>query len=341
MADDYIDLAHDPSALADVIRRLGLADRSRADNTRLTPLTGGVSSNIFRLDLDGATYCLKQALPQLKVAKEWHVPVGRVYAEIGWLRAASAIAPGHVPDVLGVDEPTKSFVMAFLPSTCANWKRELMEGRIDENVAVQVGDILGRIHAATAGDARIAAQFANDATFHAIRLEPYLEEAARQHPDLADTLRALIHRTAHTHEALVHGDVSPKNILLGPSGPVLLDAECAVYGDPAFDVAFCLNHLLLKAVHLPESFGALMKSFDGLIEAYRPHIAWTSADALLHRVAELLAGLLLARVDGKSPVEYFDETNRARVRAASIDLLRRRGNTLADIRTFWQREFSV
>ena len=337
--DHYIDLAGDPSALAHLLRRLHLADD--VASATLTPLTGGVSSNIFRLDIGDETYCLKQALPKLKVAKDWIVPVERVYAEIGWLRTAGRIVPGHVPEVLGVDHETKSFVMAFLPPTYANWKRELMDGRVDPAIAAQLGDVLGRIHAATAGDAEIAARFANDATFHAIRLEPYLEEAARQNPQVAAALRSLIERTSGTREALVHGDVSPKNILLGPAGPVILDAECAWYGDPAFDVAFCLNHFLLKSARSPGALAALLPSFAKLVERYVPHIAWTKPDVLLQRVASLLPALLLARVDGKSPVEYLDEHCRARVRAAAIELIGRPGSTLSDITTLWQREFSA
>lgn len=338
--DHYIDLANDPCALASLLRRLGLAHGDAAASATLTPLTGGVSSNIFRIDIGDTTYCLKQALPKLKVAKDWIVPVERVYAEIGWLRTAGRIVPGHVPDVLGVDRETKSFVMTFLPPSHANWKRELMDGRIDPEIAAQLGDLLGRIHAATAGDAEIAARFANDDTFHAIRLEPYLEEAARQHPEVSVALRSLIERTASTREALVHGDVSPKNILLGPAGPVMLDAECAWYGDPAFDVAFCLNHFLLKAARSPSALAALMLSFARLVERYVPHITWTKPDVLLERVASLLAALLLARVDGKSPVEYLDEHRRARVRAAAIELIGPRGSTLSGITLFWQREFS-
>ena len=39
--------------------------------------------------------------------------------------------------------------------------------------------------------------------------------------------------TAATKRVLVHGDFSPKNLLAGAGGPVILDAECAWYGDPA------------------------------------------------------------------------------------------------------------
>jgi aminoglycoside phosphotransferase (APT) family kinase protein len=339
MADETIDLMHDADALRRMVQRLALSEGDAVPV--LTPLTGGVSSNIGRLDIGDKTYCLKQALAQLKVAKEWKVPVERVFAEIGWLLVAGRIVPGHVPEVIVVDRETRSFVMEFLPPSYANWKQELMAGRVDWNVAARLGAVLGKLHAGTANDMDIAARFANDETFYAIRLEPYLEEAARQHPELDDRLNALIDRTASTQEALVHGDVSPKNILLGPRGPVILDAECAWYGDPAFDLAFCLNHFLLKAAWNPSLLPALMQCCDSLVDGYAPYIDWSEDDVLLQRVASLLAGLLLARIDGKSPVEYLDEAARARVRDAAIALLRRRDITLDTIKTAWHKEFSA
>jgi len=338
MTHGFHDLSREPEELARVLQRLGLGEEGVV--RALTPLTGGVSSNICRVDLGSKRFCLKQALPQLKVAKEWHVSVDRVYAEIDWLRTAGRIAPGHVPNVIGVDRDTNSFVMEFLPASYLNWKQELMAGRVDANVARQMGDVLGRIHAGTARNTELAARFAHDDNFHAIRLEPYLEEAARQNPAVASTLRALIERTQMTREALVHGDVSPKNILLGPAGPVVLDAECACYGDPAFDVAFCLTHFLLTAAWSPALLPRLLACFGELVDRYAAHIAWTAPEVLLERVATLLGALLLARVDGKSPVEYLNEESRKRVRNAAIALLARPASSPSRVASFWETEFS-
>jgi aminoglycoside phosphotransferase (APT) family kinase protein len=193
---------------------------------------------------------------------------------------------------------------------------------------------LARIHAATAGDAAVAAAFATDAGFHAIRLEPYLLATARRHPDLAPRLAGLAERTAATRAALVHGDVSPKNILVGARGPVFLDAECAWYGDPAFDLAFCLNHLLLKCLWVPASAPKFLECFDVLVAAY---LRGFSPAGLEARAATLLPGLLLARVDGKSPVEYLNaEAQKARVRAAARTLLIDPVDTLGAVRATWQ-----
>ena len=333
------DLGDDAAALRRIFLDLGLAHPD--EDVHAVALAGGVSSGIYRVDLLSGHYCVKQALPRLKVAKDWEVPVERVFSEIAWLRIAAGIVPGRVPLVLGEDAATQSFVMPFLGEEYRNWKAELLAGRVDVPLARFVGDVLGRIHATTADDAKLAERFATDANFHALRLEPYLVEAAREHPALADQLLALVARTAGTRRVLVHGDVSPKNVLAGPHGPVLLDAECAWFGDPAFDVAFCLNHFLLKAAHLPAHGRALMRAFDGFIQAYFAHVHWEAPAVLQERIATLLPALTLARIDGKSPVEYLSLPQRAAVRNHAIALLRQAPVTLETVAVRWTLEFAA
>jgi aminoglycoside phosphotransferase (APT) family kinase protein len=182
-------------------------------------------------------------------------------------------------------------------------------------------------------------RFASDAIFHAIRLEPYLLAAARAHPGLADRLRHIERVTATTKLALVHGDVSPKNILIGPRGPVFLDAECAWWGDPAFDAAFCLNHLLLKCLWVPRARDAYLAAFGGFADAYRAGIDWEAPDTFEARTAALLPGLFLARVDGKSPAEYVtDECDKNRVRGVASALLHEPVSTLVAVAAAWRSE---
>jgi aminoglycoside phosphotransferase (APT) family kinase protein len=335
----YVDLSQDAAAMARIFVTLGLAAADEA--VHATALAGGVSSGIYRIDLRSGSYCLKQALPRLKVAKEWNVPVERVFAEIDWLQTVARIAPGHVPRVLGQDDAAKCFVMEFLGPEYHNWKSDMLGGRIDVAVARAVGDVLGRIHAATADDASLAARFATDANFYAIRLEPYLVETARVHPALAERLLATVARTADTRRVLVHGDVSPKNIMVGPNGPVLLDAECAWFGDPAFDLAFCHNHFLLKAAHMPQHIDGLLAGYRAFGDAYWPHVCWEPMAALEARVAALLPGLTLARVDGKSPVEYLGEPQREAVRRVAVGLLQGSPGTLESIAAHWAGEFKA
>ena len=322
-----------PESVLGFLRAHGLA--ARDESPPAEALSGGVSSDIWRVDLRTGPVCVKRALPRLRVAQRWEAPVERNCYERRWLQVAGAIVPGIAPTVLAADDGG-CFAMQYLPDFPL-WKNELAAGRADPAFAVAVGMRLARIHAATAGNPDIARQFATDASFHAIRLEPYLLATAGVHPEHAAKLKMLVDRTAGTRLALVHGDVSPKNILIGADGPVFLDAECAWYGDPAFDLAFVLNHLLLKCLWVPAATARFIACYDALREAYSGAVSWEDPRQFETRTASLLPGLLLARVDGKSPVEYLtDDTQKNKVRSVACALLDASPSTLAQVRDAWQ-----
>jgi aminoglycoside phosphotransferase (APT) family kinase protein len=305
-------------------------------------LAGGVSSDIWRIDLPSGSIAIKRALPKLRVDADWQAPVERNLYEARWMRIANQAVPGAAPSLLGQDEAGGTLAMAYLPAErYPLWKTQLRDGLAEPAFAAAVATTLVRIHAATAARPSLAADFPTDAIFHDIRLEPYLTQTGRAHPDLADRLRALIGTTLGNKHALVHGDVSPKNILHGPEGPVFLDAECAWWGDPAFDLAFCLNHLLLKCLWVPPRRAALLDCFQAMTAAYLPEITWEPAAALEARAAHLLPALFLARVDGKSPVEYITlESDRDRIRKVARLLLSDEPDRLAAIARAWHEEIT-
>jgi tRNA A-37 threonylcarbamoyl transferase component Bud32 len=322
---------HPPEAIFDALRRMNLLGATGGER-----LTGGVSSDIWRIELPSGPICVKRALAKLRVAADWHAPVERNVFEARWMRHAE----GFAPRLLGQDEASGTLAMEFLaPSDHPLWKNQLRDGIADADFAARVAEALVTIHAKTAADPSVAAEFPTDAIFYDIRLEPYLVATARAHPDRADQLLALVAATQANKKALVHGDVSPKNILCGPSGPVFLDAECAWWGDPAFDLAFCLNHLLLKCLWTPRARDGFLRCFDALAAAYSRGVAWEAPDALERRAAALLPGLFLARVDGKSPVEYVTaEAQKSRVRRVARALLADPPSHLAEIREAWAKE---
>jgi aminoglycoside phosphotransferase (APT) family kinase protein len=329
------------AALTAALRRMQLISAEEAP--MFTALTGGVSSLIALAHTARGPICVKRALPKLKVSAEWFAPVERNRAEVAWMKIAGKVVPHAVPRILGEDAQAMAFAMAWLdPQRYPVWKAQLRDGLVDVATARAVGAAVGAVHRATAGDAGLARDFAHDDAFYAIRLEPYLEASARAHPDHATALRKLIAVTAATRLVLVHGDVSPKNILAGPEGPVLLDAECAWYGDPAFDLAFCLNHLLLKCRWRPASTAAYLACFDALAMSYFDHVEWEPREELERRTAHLLAGLLLARIDGKSPVEYLTaDTDRDRVRQFALRHLAAPVVRLATLRARWAEELAA
>lgn len=311
-----------------------LKEQNLGEPCAIEALPGGVSSDIWRIELPSGRLCVKRALPRLRVSQVWEAPVERNRYERLWLQAAAAAAPGAAPKVLAWDDRRGLFAMEYLDFPV--WKPLLASGNADAGFATRVGAALAAIHGASAGRDDVRREFATEAIFHAIRLEPYLVATAARHPDLQSTLFGLVERTAATKKCLVHGDVSPKNILVTPRGPVFLDAECAWYGDPAFDLAFCLNHLLLKCVWVPRARDGFLRCFDALSAAYLSRVSWEPSQDLEARAATLLPGLLLGRIDGKSPVEYLDEAQRASVRETARDFLRRKINSLKSLRAAWQ-----
>src|SRR5271165_2377367 len=321
--------------LCESLSRLGLI--RRGESIEVTPLTGGVSSDIRVVEVEGRRFCVKRALPRLKVAALWEAPVGRNAAEAARMRAVARWIPHAVPRILAEDAEAGFFVMDYLPpEDFPLWKTQLLAGRVEAEFAAAVGRDLALIHARSAADPNAPAAFAHDDTFEALRIDPYLRATGRAHPAFAGQLGALGDRTLATKRALVHGDVSPKNILIGPLGPVFLDAECAWFGDPAFDLAFCLNHLLLKGARPGSSRAGYGEAFRRLSAAYLAGVKWEAREAVEARAAALLPALFLARVDGKSPVEYLTrESEREAVRRCAAPLVARPPMRLGDVAEAW------
>jgi len=326
-------------ACATLLSALRAAGLITGPQPRLLPLTGGVSSDIFLVEDGARRLVVKRALPQLRVKDDWFADVGRNRVEQAFLAYAARFMPESVPEVLHADPGAGWFAMEFLGGELRNWKADLLSGRAEADVARRAGATLGRLHATSWGDPAAREAFATLVDFTALRIEPYLLSTAARVPAVGGILRAEAARLAATQLALVHGDYSPKNLLVAPGRLVVLDAETAWFGDPAFDAAFLLNHLLLKALHhaaAPEPLLALAaEAWQGYASALGPR-----ADAELEsRTAKLVLCLMLARVHGKSPAEYL---TRDAQRAAVTDFAGRHlphpPGTIAALTALWRDE---
>jgi aminoglycoside phosphotransferase (APT) family kinase protein len=329
------------SSLTQSLLRMGLIGEH--EQPRLQPLTGGVSSMIVLAHTANGTVCVKRALAKLKVAADWQAPVERSNAEVAWIRVAETVVPQSVPEILGHDKQGLTFAMRYLDADeFPVWKASLRDGKVDAGTARAVARVLAAVHNYSADRAELAQEFANDEAFSALRLDAYFAESARRNPDCLPVISRIIDTTRATRRALVHGDVSPKNILVGKDRIILLDAETATWGDPAFDLAFCLNHLLLKCVWRPASTDGFLACYRMLHQEYLNAIRFEPAQVLEMRACALLAALLLARVDGKSPVEYITaEAEQAAVRQfakAQLAAIPARLDAIGDAwNAFWGR----
>lgn len=313
---------------------LGLGDADKISS--ITPLTGGVASDIASVEVEGVQYCVKFALPKLKVAADWRAPVHRNAAEYAWLQVAAKVVPQSAVQLFGRSQAAHGFAMEFVTGENVYlWKARMLDGAAPQGEAAIVGDMIGRIHAASSAETSAETfdrtPFQNHDDFRDLRIEPYLTFTAQSHPNIAGQLSELAEMLYNSSAVLVHGDVSPKNILFRDGGAIILDAECATMGDASFDPAFCLNHLVLKSVHIPQRRSALLSEIGAFWSAYAVHVDWESRDDLQGRIARLLPALMLGRVDGKSPVEYLEEAERAQVRDLAISLIEQPASTLSEV----------
>ena len=284
----------------------------RSEILRIDMLGGGVSADIWRIDLSHKSIVVKQARSSFKVEADWQVSPRRILSEIAWHNFVRSFLPGSVPGIIAVAPEYNAFSMDLLDYPL--WKSELLKGHVEPQFAEQVAQQLATIHSMSITRSEVQEQFAYDDLFVAQRVEPYFLSTADKNVEIRDTLRELGKSVLLTKRALMHGDISPKNILLGRNGPVFLDAETACYGDPAFDMAFCLTHLMLKALLKPDRLPLLMQSVRIMLAAYLSSVDWEGIDHLAERITRLLPAIMLARVDGKSPVEYLDSKQQALVR---------------------------
>jgi 5-methylthioribose kinase len=292
-------------------------------------LEGGVSNRVVLvLPESGGPFVMKQALPKLRVQVDWFCTPARIEREALGLKYLAELVPGNVPELLFEDSEQYLLAMEAVPEPHRNWKAMLMAGEVFPEHVVNFGRLLGNIHVNSARQsAELLPIFEDRSIYETLRIEPYYRYTASRVPAAADFLNALIEDTYATQSALVHGDYSPKNILIHQDRLVLLDCEVAHFGDPCFDIGFSMAHLLSKAHHLKQHRAKFAQAACEYWSAYcSAGTEPVEARAVRHSLA-----CCLARVAGRSPLEYLDDTERANQQRVVVELMQRPPGRIPDL----------
>ena len=314
----------DTDALAHYLRANGRVSPDEPLDIRV--LAGGVSNRtVLVRRTSGQAWVLKQALPKLRVAVDWFSDVKRIEREAEGLRHLPSLAPeGTITPLAFEDREHHLLAMAAVPDPHENWKRMLLEGRLEAEHVKQFATLLATVHRRASERApELRPVFSDRSFFESLRIEPYYQYTATQVPQAAPFIEALVASTRSRALTLVHGDYSPKNVLVHQGRLVLLDHEVIHWGDPAFDLGFALTHLLSKAHHLAAHrvrFGEQAIAFWKIYRDTLGNTSW-SADLEVHAVRHTL-GCLLARVAGRSPLEYLRDDERRRQRELAVFFMR-------------------
>jgi 5-methylthioribose kinase len=309
----------------DALRRYLSQHAGSCDTVSLKMLTGGISNRTIRVTWgDGRDWVLKQALAKLRVNEDWFSDPDRITVEASALRWLNRLAPpGATPVFVFEDFENHLMAMEAIPDGHQNWKSVLLSGQIVADHFEQFGSLLGTIHRRSAElGTEICRAFADTRYFQNLRLEPYYFYAADHVPEAASFLNVLAEETLARRLSLVHGDFSPKNTLIYQDRLILLDYEVVHFGDPAFDLGFALTHFLSKAHHLPAQRGQLAEAANLFWRTYFVQVASLQWSELEPRAVRHTLACLLARVGGKSPLEYLSASEASRQRDAVLELMK-------------------
>lgn len=295
-----------------------------------TALSWGVSNAVIRVDLEGGrSLVVKQSRPQLRTQAEWFSQIERVYCEVEAQRALDERLPERtVPTVLFEDRIDFAYVMTAVSAEHSVWKGDLLSDRFDADIAEQAGRLLGQIHVRTFGQPDVFAEPMNRTVFDELRLDPFYRRIAAVHPEIAPAVHSLIDETLRDPICLVHADFSPKNLLVHEGRLTLVDFETCHWGDPAFDLGFFFAHLCLKVIRherYPDMVAVLRTAWDAYCrETAASGLAALRPEVVGHRGVLHLAGNMLARVDGKSLVDYLSVGQQQVVRELTLRWWRER-----------------
>ena len=279
---------------------------SDKEDYKLEYCKGGVSCISALIEKSGKTMLVKQGCPKLQVKEEWLADPARMGIEAKATEYYNRYVPKSVPAVLFYDPENHVMLRDAAPGDCVMWKTDLLNGIFDFEVAKKTMEALAIVHNKCYKDPEVAKDFANDSIFYQLRISPYIEFVLGKYPNLNEYGNVLIKRLKERKLTLVHADYSPKNILVLRNREIcILDFEISHYGDPAFDIAFFTNHIVLKSAHLRQWSAAVLNMLLYMTDTYFNMMDYDDPKKVEEDCIKILAMMMIARIDGKSPVEYI------------------------------------
>jgi len=293
---------------------------------------GGVSCVAALIETEGRTLLVKQGRAKLKVKEDWRADPARMEIEAKANAFYNRYVPESAPRVLNYDRENYILIREAAPAESVMWKSELLNGVFDFGIAKKTIEALAIVHNKSANNEEAAREFADGTIFYQLRISPYFEFLKGKYPELRELIDELIISIRDRHETLVHADYSPKNILVNPDRSIcILDYEISHYGNPAFDLAFYTNHIVLKSAHMRRCSAAILNMLLYMTDIYFGMIDFTDAKKLEAECIPLLGILMIARIDGKSPAEYIQsEKTKQLVRDMAKALIRENIKTYAE-----------
>ena len=274
----------------------------KEDNPQVEVLTGGVSNVVLAITTTTQKLVLKQALAELAVSEKWEADQRRAIVEANAIKLFNKLTPTQVPKLIFLDPERFVLVLERVPVGSTVWKSDLLAGVINPDIGLKLGATLASWHNYGEKNVEVKVKFIEDSLFEQLRIDPFYRFVAAKNPQIEVSIRKLINEIEGDTTTIVHGDFSPKNIMVSTNDDVyILDFEVTHVGNPVFDLAFLLAHLLCKFFRTDDRLHAklLSNTATSFVKEYQ---GLRRISPSLTRHAALIA---LARVEGKSPVNYL------------------------------------
>lgn len=275
---------------------------------RIQDLSDGMKNRVYYVEASNQTWIVKQAHSRVQIKERWWIDRRRIFAEKSCIELLTRFLPPEVlPQVLLEDRTDFILVTTPPPHNALSWEGDLLNGRINLQIAVQCGELLASVHNETAGSSEVAAAFADTKAFVQLRIDPLYNYIANAYPDLKKVVAMHTNRLLNEGFCLVLGDLRPRNVWVVHGHPYWVDFATAHYGYPTFDLAFYTADMCIKAMQNTAQKAAYLEAVNVFWNSYFQEASYEQVEEVKHRAVHDLGCLLLSATDGRQPVALGDE----------------------------------